>query len=76
MENYSLSDLAAVTKDADGMAGMAAQATVAADSIYTLHAETTIYIPVCCNGIPTISVDIGGVAGAISHVCASAVKLA
>lgn len=55
---------------------MATQATVAAGSVYTLHAETTIYIPVCCNGIPTISANIGGVAGTISHVCASAVKLA
>lgn len=55
---------------------MSSQATVASGSVYTLHAETTAYIPVCCNGTPTISATLGGVAGTISHVCASVVKLA
>ena len=53
-----------------------AQVTTVANNIYTLHVETTIYIPVCCNGTPTISAAIGGVAGTINHVCASMVKLA
>lgn len=63
-------------KDTAKLPCMSAQATVAAGSVYTLHIETTIYIPVCCNGNPTISATIGGVAGTISHVCASMVKLA
>ena len=53
-----------------------AQITTVADNVYTLHIETTVYIPVCCNGTPTISATIGGVAGTINHVCASMVKLA
>ena len=53
-----------------------AQITTVADNVYTLHIETTVYIPVCCNGTPTISAAIGGVAGTINHVCASMVKLA
>mgnify|MGYP006888162421 FL=1 len=52
------------------------QATVAANDVVTLHAETTVYIPVCCNGTPTINAVIGGVAGTVNHVCASIVKLA
>ena len=63
-------------KDTTILPCMTAQATVAAGSVYTLHAETTIYVPVCCSGNPTISATISGVAGSISHVCASAVKLA
>lgn len=53
-----------------------AQVTTVAGNTYTLHVETTVYIPVCCNGAPTISAAIGGVAGTINHVCASMVKLA
>lgn len=53
-----------------------AQVTTVADSIYSLHVETTVYIPVCCNGTPTINATIGGVAGTVTHVCASMVKLA
>ena len=63
-------------KDTTILPCMTAQATVAAGSVYTLHAETAIYVPVCCNGSPTISATISGVAGSINHVCASAVKLA
>ncbi len=55
---------------------MTAQATVATGTVYTMHIETTVYIPVCCNGAPTISATLGGVAGTMSHVCASVVKLA
>lgn len=53
-----------------------AQVTTVANNIYSLHVETTVYIPVCCNGTPTISAAIGGVAGTVTHVCASMVKLA
>lgn len=63
-------------KDTATLPCLNAQETVAADAVYTIHAETTIYIPVCCNGTPTISATLGGVAGTISHVCASVVKLA
>jgi hypothetical protein len=63
-------------KDTAALPCMATQATVAANGTYTLHAETTVYIPVCCNGTPTISAALSGVAGTVTHVCASAVKLA
>lgn len=63
-------------KDTAALPCLNTQETVAAGSVYTLHAETSIYIPVCCNGTPTISATLGGVAGTISHVCASVVKLA
>lgn len=63
-------------KDTTPLPCMTAHATVAAGGITTLHVETTVYIPVCCSGNPTISATIGGVAGTINHVCASVVKLA
>lgn len=63
-------------KDATPLLCMASSLTTAAGSVYTLHAETTIYIPVCCGGSSAIGATIGGVAGTISHVCASVVKLA
>lgn len=63
-------------KDTSTLPCFNAQETVAAGSVYMLHAETIIYIPVCCNGAPTISATLGGVAGTVSHVCASVVKLA
>lgn len=63
-------------KDAAALPCMTAQATVAADGSVTLHAETTVYIPVCCGNTPTISAFMSGVAGTVNHVCASVVKLA
>ena len=63
-------------KDTIALPCMSAQATVAANDVVTLHTETTVYIPVCCNGTPTINAVIGGVAGTVNHVCASIVKLA
>ncbi len=63
-------------KDAAVLPCMTAQATVAADGSVTLHAETTVYIPVCCGNTPTISAVMSGVAGTVNHVCASVVKLA
>ena len=63
-------------KDTTVLPCMNVQSTVAAGSTYSLHAETTIYIPVCCSGAPIISAQISGVTGSISHVCASVVKLA
>lgn len=63
-------------KDTLQLPCMTVQATVAADATATLHMESTVYIPVCCNGTPTISAVISGVAGTINHVCASVVKLA
>lgn len=53
-----------------------AQVTTVSGNTYTLHVETTVYVAVCCNSTPTISAEIGGVAGNITHVCASMVKLA
>ena len=63
-------------KDTTALLCADAQVTTVANNIYSLHAETTVYIPVCCNGAPTISAAIGGIAGTINHVCASMVKLA
>lgn len=63
-------------KDTAALPCADAQVTTVANNIYSLHIETTVYIPVCCNGAPTISAALGGVAGTISHVCASVVKLA
>lgn len=63
-------------KDNVALPCMNAQATVAEGSVYTLHMETIVYIAVCCNGTPVISAMMSGVAGTISHVCASIVKLA
>lgn len=63
-------------KDTTALPCADAQVTTVANNIYSLHAETTVYIPVCCNGAPTISAAIGGIAGTINHVCASMVKLA
>lgn len=63
-------------KDTIALPCMSAQATVAANDVVTLHTETTVYIPVCCNGTPTINAVVGGVAGTVNHVCASIVKLA
>lgn len=50
--------------------------TVAASEVITQHIETVVRIPVCCVSRPTISARLSGVAGTISHVCASAVRLA
>lgn len=63
-------------KDTAALPCAVAQVTTAANNIYTLHVETTVYIPVCCNGTPTISATISGIDGTITHVCASMVKLA
>ena len=63
-------------KDTLTLPCMNTQATVAAGSVYTLHMETTVYIPLCCNMTSTINANISGVAGTINHVCASVVKLA
>ena len=46
------------------------------DCGFTDEEITTVYIAVCCNGTPTISAALGGVAGTINHVCSSMVKLA
>lgn len=63
-------------KDTAALPCMTASVTTAENGIYTLHAETTVYVPVCCNGTPTISAVMSGVAGTVTHVCSSVVKLA
>lgn len=50
--------------------------TVAADGIITQHVETVVRLVTCCAIQPVISARISGVAGEVSHVCASVVKLA
>ncbi len=52
------------------------QETVAADSVYTTHVETVLYLAACCAIRPAISARISGVAGTVNHVCASVVRLA
>lgn len=77
---FTATDAGTVTiqglKDTLELPCMVSSATVAADGVATLHMETTVYIPVCCSGNPTISATVSGVAGTINHVCASVVKLA
>lgn len=63
-------------KDTMELPCMTAQATAAASGTVTLHAETVLYIPACCGSTPTISAVLSGVAGTVTHVCASVVKLA
>ena len=48
--------------------------TTTESGIVTLHTETTVYIPICCKSTSTISINVSGVAGTISHVCANALK--
>lgn len=48
--------------------------TTASAGIITLHTETTAYIPVCCRATSNIAINVSGVAGTITHVCATAVK--
>lgn len=63
-------------KDTVALPCMTAQATAAANGTVTLHAETVLYIAACCGATPTISAALSGVAGTVTHVCASVVKLA
>ena len=63
-------------KDTVALPCMTAQATAAANGTVTLHAETTLYIAACCGAAPNISAVLSGVAGTVTHVCASVVKLA
>ena len=48
--------------------------TTTESGIATLHTEATVYIPVCCKSTSAISINVSGVAGTISHVCATALK--
>lgn len=50
--------------------------TTAADGVVTQHVESVVRIATCCAIQPAISAQISGVAGTVSHVCASALKLA
>lgn len=49
--------------------------TVATDLEYAIHVETTLYLSTCCAVHHAIGARVSGVAGTITHVCASAVKL-
>lgn len=50
--------------------------TTTANGVKTQHIETTVFIPVCCNNQPTITLNISGVAGTVTHICANATRLA
>lgn len=50
--------------------------TVATDLEYAVHVETTLVLNTCAIVQPSIGARIGGVVGTVTHVCASAVKLA
>lgn len=52
-----------------------ASRTTATGLDYAMHVETTLYLPSCCAVHHAIGARIGGVAGEITHVCASIVKL-
>lgn len=50
--------------------------TAEKDNIVTMHVSTVVYIPTCCNIHPVISAKISGVAGTVTHICASIIKMA
>lgn len=50
--------------------------TTTANGTITQHIETTVYLPVCCNNQPVITLNIAGVAGSVTHICANATRLA
>lgn len=53
------------------------QNTVAAGDVYTVEVEApALVVGTCCNINPTITAVVGGVAGTVDYVCASAVRLA
>ena len=52
------------------------RATVAAGDEVTLHVETILKLTTCAVIQPDINVHIGGVAGTVNHICATAVRLA
>ena len=53
------------------------QSTVAAGSTYTIIVEApALVVGTCCNICPNITAVVGGAAGTVTQVCASAVKLA
>ena len=53
-----------------------ANVTSDASTTETMHIETVVRLNSCCGVQPVIGCQISGVAGTISHVCGSAVKLA
>jgi len=53
-----------------------AQVAAEADGVYTTHIETVLTLNSCCGVRPAINAGITGIAGTVSHVCASAVRLA
>lgn len=52
------------------------ETTVDANSTYTTHIETDLCIKTCCAVQPVFSIQISGVSGTVSHICAGAVRLA
>lgn len=62
-------------KDAVALPCANAEGTVAEGSITTLHAETTICIPTCCNFNPLISARMTAPAGTIINVCANVTRI-
>lgn len=53
------------------------QDTVASGSAYTIAVEApALVVGACCNVHPNITATVGGVAGTVNYVCASAVRLA
>ena len=62
-------------KDAVALPCANAEGTVAEGSITTLHAETTICTPTCCNFNPLISARMTAPAGTIINVCANVTRI-
>ena len=50
--------------------------SVAADGNETMHVETVLALTSCCGNIPSISAQVSGLAGTVTHLCANAEKLA
>lgn len=68
---------AQIYKDGVALPCTLVQDTVAAGSTYTVTTEApALVVGTCCNICPNITAVVGGVAGTITNVCASVVKLA
>lgn len=62
----------------DGMTALpcAIAARTVADGLdYAMHVETTLHLATCCTVGHSIGARVGGVAGTVTHVCASCIKL-
>lgn len=68
-------EVLSIVKDGTTLPCAVAQFTAVDATTTTQHIETVIYVPTCVMIKPLIGVNISGVAGAVTHICASVVAL-